>query len=224
MRPSTSGAAALSPADLFDENGNLKKFRFVSAHQHLMGLLDSQFDEDNYSLFRYKIYSEQKDENGDSVGIWNQFGYKVGWNGAGAYFRRTALMELFCSYLVPENDSQKSILHGFGKPVSRKRYDRIESFIRSQINQKKHNTRMKKAVRNWESDLNWLNNHLQVLLQRGHFELCENQDDPNVPLVERKFLEEKEIEKGTVIRFVDDPPTTSSKLSKEEIDYIISTL
>ena len=189
MRPSTSGAAALSPVDLFDENGNLKKFRFVNAHQHLMGLLDSQFDEDNYSLFRYKIYSEQKDENGDSVGIWNQFGYKVGLNGRRAYFRRTALMELFCSYLVPENDSQKSILHGFGKPVSRKRYERIRSFINSQIKQKKYNPRMKLAVEDWKSDLEWLNRYLSRLLVKGDFELCPNQDDSSIPLIELKLPE-----------------------------------
>jgi len=211
---------------LFDKHGNLKPPWSGPFPHPLKEKLDGAFDESNFTIYRYRVFPEQYDEDGEPVGIWNLFGYITGRDGYGEYDRRESLLKLFCSYLLPEKTSQQSYLHGFGKPVSRKRYERIRSFINSQIKQKKYNPIMKLAVEDWKSDIEWLNRYLSRLLVKGDFELCPNQDDPSIPLIDLKLPEPLKLKVPdvdlNVVLFAS--PEQEREMTEEEMMKIIATL
>jgi hypothetical protein len=157
--------------NLFDEDGNLK-----SQLQHDLYHVPP-FEENNFTLERFLIPSDVGDKSTDLQGLWTFFGYNVGWEGNLFVYRRRALVALFQSYLVPTNDSQKDYLASFGKPVSDKRLKRISSYWETQLRDKTHMNRMKRAVQEWEKDRKWFMKYLANIKNKDEFELVSGFDD-----------------------------------------------
>jgi hypothetical protein len=135
------------------------------------------FEENNFSLERFLIPSDVGGKYTDLQGLWTFFGYNVGWEGNLFVSRRRALVALFQSYLVPTNDSQKDYLASFGKPVSDKRLKRIISYWETQLRDKTHMNRMKRAVQDWEKDRKWFMKYLANIKNKDEFELVPGFDD-----------------------------------------------
>ena len=157
--------------NLFDEDGNLK-----SQLQHDLYHVPP-FEENNFTLERFLIPSDVGDKFTDLQGLWTFFGYNVGWEGNLFVSRRRALVALFQSYLVPTNDSQKDYLASFGKPVSDKRLKRISSYWETQLRDKTHMNRMKRAVQEWEKDRKWFMKYLANIKNKDEFEFVSGFDD-----------------------------------------------
>ena len=85
---------------------------------------------------------------------------------------------------------------------------------------------MKLAVEHWKSDLEWLNRYLSRLLVKGDFELCPNQDDSSIPLIDLKLPEPLKLKVPdvdlNVVLFAS--PERNREYTKEEMMEFIATL
>ena len=148
------------------------------------------FDKDNFTPERYLIPSKVNGK--DSIrtrdaeyGMWKYFGYKVGWEGKFFDTRQRALVALFQSYFVAENDKNKYYLETFGNPVSTKRMKRIMDYLETQISAKKDEGKFKKAVDGWERDRKWFITYLGKLYEeKSTFDMCSDIDPTKIELQE----------------------------------------